>query len=191
MEPGTPFHLRYSLSRAQRFVPHLRIWGMPLTLLVVGLFGFFCVMAVMSAWLFNVMGLIGFGVLAVFLFVLFRGLLVGLLDVLLVPVRNMDVIIEENAAGILLGGERWYLFLDGITRIDRFRDDTWTIQHCNGSVLHIAAAELSPEQLAYIRAAMERSRTPEGVRAVIERGQRIQAILDSEQKTPGARRSAK
>ena len=46
---------------------------------------------------------------------------------------------SDTRAGILIGTERWYLFLDGITDLRKFRDDTWTIQHFNGSVLHIAA----------------------------------------------------
>jgi hypothetical protein len=91
----------------------------------------------------------------------------------------MDVIIEKDAAGILVGGERWYLFLDGITDIRKFRDDIWTIQHWNGSVLHIVAAAITDEQIDYFRAAMERGRTPEGIRAVIERGRRIEQIMRS------------
>lgn len=58
-----------------------------------------------------------FSVFAFAAFMLFRRLFVRLIDVLLVPSRKMDVIIEQNAAGIMLGRERWYLFPDGITDI--------------------------------------------------------------------------
>jgi len=178
--PEIPFHLRYTLSRSQRLVPHLRIWGLPLTLFVVPMFLFFCVQTVVAACLLSGFGLAVFGGLTLVGLVLYRGLFVGLLDVLLVPVRRMDVLAEENAAGILIGSERWYLFLDGITDLRKFSDDTWTVQHFNGCVLHIAADAIRDDQVAHLRAAMERGRTPEGIRAVIERGKRIQAILDSE-----------
>jgi hypothetical protein len=177
--PPTPFHLCYTLSRSQRLVPHLHLWGWVYTPFVVLLFGFFGVRTAVSAYSWNGAGVAVFGGLALGLFFLLRGLFVGLLDVVLVPVRRMDVVVEENAAGILIGGERWYLFLDGILDIRKFRDDTWTIRHWNGTVLHIAASAITAEQVAYLRAAMERGRTPEGVRAVIERGRRIKEILDS------------
>lgn len=175
-----PFHLWYTLSRPQRLVPHLRIWGTPLTLFVVVMVLFFCVQTVVSACSLSGAGVAVFGSLALFVFVLYRGLFVGLLDVLLVPVRCMDVIVEENATGILVGTERWYLFLDGITDLRKFRDDTWTIQHFNGCVLHIAASAIREEQIAYIRTGMERGRTPQGIRAAIERGKRITEILDAD-----------
>ena len=94
----------------------------------------------------------------------------------------MDVVVEEDAAGILLGTERWYLFLDGITEIRKYRDDTWTIQHWNGSVLHIPVSAITVDQLEHMRRAMELGRTPEGMKAVIERGKRIEAILQAERK---------
>ena len=51
-----------------------------------------------------------------------------------------------------------------------------TIEHHNGSVLHIPAGEITDDQLAHLRSAMERGRTPEGIRAVIERGRRIEQL---------------
>jgi hypothetical protein len=178
--PQIPFHLRYELSRRQRLVPYLRIWGTPLALFVVVMFLFFCVQAVVSACSLSGMGVVVFAGLALFVLVLYHGLFVGLLDVLLVPVRCMDVIVEEDAAGVLIGSERWYLFLDGITDLRKFCDDTWTIQHFNGCMLHIAASAIGEDQIAHLRAAMERGRTPEGIRAVIERGKRITEILEAE-----------
>ena len=144
---------------------------------------FFCTQTVVSARSFSVEGLVVFGGLALLVLVLHRRLVLGLLDVLLVPVRRMDVIVDENAAAILIGSQRWYLFLDGITDLKKFRDDTWTVQHFNGTVLHVAASAIDDDQLAHIRAAIERGRTPEGVRAVIERGKRIQAVHETHRKT--------
>jgi hypothetical protein len=182
--PAPSAHLRYSLSRAQRLVPLLRIWGTPLTLFIVVVFAFFSGMVMANALTLTGAGVAVFGGLAFFTFLLYRGMLVGLLDVLVVPVRHMDVTLElvpdAEALGIQMGGERWYLFLDGITDLRKFRDDTWTIQHWNGRVLHVAASALDDDQLAHIQAAMARGQTPEGVRIVIARGQRIDAIQKSD-----------
>ncbi|MCC6695890.1 MAG: hypothetical protein IT365_09715 [Candidatus Hydrogenedentes bacterium] len=176
---NTPFELRYALSRMQRLVPHLRIWGVGWTLFVVLLFLFFCVQTLRSIVLTDLLGIAVFGGLAFGVFFLYRGMFTGLLDVMVIPVRHMDIIVEENAAGVLIGSERWYLFLDGITDLRKFRDDTWTLQHVNGSVLHIAASTITEDQIAHFRTGMERGRTREGIRAVIERGRRIKAIQES------------
>src|SRR5262245_12068333 len=118
-----PFHVRYTLSRGQRLTPHLRIYGVVSTLFNVTVFVFFCAQSVASTWTFSAEGMAVFGALAIFVFVLHRRLVVGLLDVLIVPMRRMDVVVEADAAGILIGAERWYLFLDGITDLRKFRDD--------------------------------------------------------------------
>jgi hypothetical protein len=171
------FHLRYTLNRKQRLVPHLKIWGPLYVPFIICLFMFFVVQTIVTPFTQGPWAGVFFGAMALGLFLLLRGLFVGVCDVLFVPLREMDVIIEKEAAGILVGGERWYLFLDGITDIRKFRDDTWTIRHWNGSVLHIAAAAITDEQIDYLRAAMERGLTPEGIRAVIERGRRIEQIM--------------
>lgn len=171
-----PCQLRYTLSRGQRLIPHLRIWGIGLTLLVVGLVSFFLIMTVVSICSLDLLSALGFGVLALVFGILFGRLLGGLIDVVFVPTSRMDVTLEENALGILLGKERWYLFLDGVTRIDRFHRAVWTLQHFNGYVLHIAASAISEEQLDHIRQRMEFGRTPQGIQVVIERGKRIKEI---------------
>jgi len=174
-----PFHLRYTLNRRQRLVPQLKIWGPLYVPFIICLLIFFVVQTFVTPFTQGPWAGVFFGALAVGLFLFLRGLFVGVLDVLFVPIRQMDVEVEENAAGVLIGAERWYLFLDGITDIRKFRDDTWTIQHWNGCVLHIAAAVITDEQIDYVGAAMERGRTPEGIRSVIERGRRIEQIIRS------------
>jgi hypothetical protein len=178
--PQVPFQLRYTLTRMQRLVPHLRIWGVGWTLFVVVMSMFFCERTAAHVYPFDAMGIAVFGGLALFVLLLYRRLFIGFLDVLFVPARSMDVIVEDNAAGILIGTERWYLFLDGIINICKFREDTWTIQHFNGCVLNIDAPAIQEDQVTHLRDAMERGRTPEGIKAVIERGKRIKAIQESE-----------
>jgi hypothetical protein len=158
------------------------MWGPVYSSFVVLLLGFFLLRAAVGAWQLDAVAVLVFGGLAAGLFLFCRGLFVGLIDVVLVPVRHMDVTLEENAVGIRLGSERWYLFLDGVTDIRKYRDDVWTVQHWNGKVFHIAASAISEDQIAYVMAAMERGRTPEGIQAVIERGKRIAEIMDEERK---------
>src|SRR5262249_28294318 len=70
--PQIPFHLRYTLSRSQRLVPHLRIWGISLSLFIPLLFLFFCVQTVRFACSLSCAGLTLFGSLALGLFFLYR-----------------------------------------------------------------------------------------------------------------------
>ena len=171
--PHEPFQLRYTLSRSQRLVPLVRLWGVFTTIFVLVMFAFFSIRMMFAIWWLEWSGIVVFGGLALGVFVRYRGLFVGLMDVLTVPSRHVDAVIEENAAGILLGKERGYLFLDGITSIRQYRAEVWTIEHHNGAVLHVPVSAITDEQMSHIRAAMERGHTPEGVRAVIERGRKI------------------
>jgi len=171
--PHTPFQLRYTLSRSQRLVPHVRLWGVFTTIFALAMFAFFSIRTAFAIWWLEWAGIVVFGGLALGMVVLYRGLFVGLIDVLTVPRRDVDVVIEQNAAGIVLGKERWWLFLDGITSITQYRADVWTIEHHNGSVLHVPVCAINDEQMSHIRNAMQHGRTPDGVRAVIERGRRV------------------
>ena len=171
--PQVPFHLRYDLNRRQRLVPHVAIWG-PVGLIGVGAVAGPLYLAVFASpwWAF----------VAFVLLWIFRRFFVGILDVVIHPVRHMDVVVEENGLGFLIGRERWYIFLDGILDIRKFRKDTWTIQHFNGTVIHVLASAITDEQIDYLKAAAERGRDPEVIKAVIERGRRIQEILDEERR---------
>jgi hypothetical protein len=165
-----PFELRYQLSRRQRLVPHLKIWG-PLSVLIPFVLAGLVAGLVLTWWV---------GLLALAWAWIFRGFFLGLADVVFRRKATMDLRIEENGLGVLIGGERWWLFLDGLTGIDQLTPGLWTLRHWNGSVVHIPADAITEAQLAYLRAAMERGRTPEGVRAVIERGRRL-AKLEREE----------
>ena len=175
--PQIPFQLNYSLSRAQRFIPLVRREGVVGSAFVVMMFLLFVVECVLSLILGVFEGVALLGALALGTYWLHRQIFVPLADVVFVPLRKMDVTVEENAAGVLIGKERWYLFLDGIKAIRKYRNDIWTVEHF-GTVLQIAASAITEEQLEYLRAAMERGRTPEGIQAVIERGKRIRRISE-------------
>jgi hypothetical protein len=176
MPVEVPFRLRYPLSRRQRLVPLLRFWGLGWVLFATVMELFFLVETALAVWMRSFFGIAVMGGLALAAWLLYRGMFLGLLNAAFVPVMPMDVIVEENAAGLLAGGERWYLFLDGITSLRQYCPDVWTVQHWNGSVFHIAADAITEEQLDHLRAGMECGRTPEGIQAVIERGRRIEQI---------------
>jgi hypothetical protein len=179
-----PFHLQYTLSRSQRLVTLLgrsgllhRVWGPAFLLFFILLLVFWMIRAVASLLDRDLVGIAVFGGLALGSSLLYGDLVGGLLDIIRIPARPMDIVFEENAADILLGGERWRLFLDGIMSIEKYRDDVWAIQHWNGVVLNIPASAMTDEQVKWIRAAMERGHTPEGRQAILERGRRIERIL--------------
>jgi hypothetical protein len=70
----------------------------------------------------------------------------------------MDVQVEENGVGLLIGKDRWWLFKDGFLSIKQLTNGVWTLEHWNGNVIHIPAAAITEAQLSYFRAAIEGSR---------------------------------
>jgi hypothetical protein len=170
----------YSLTRRQRLIPHLKIWGplyVPFALMLLGFFAIRTAFAVLSLeW----MAILTFGGLFVFFVFFLRGMIVGLLDALFVPTREMDITIENNGLGVMLGETRWYLFLDGITRLTEYVDGLWTVEHYNGLVLHIPRHMISDDQLTHIRERMTHGRTADGVTETVERGKCIQELTRNE-----------
>jgi hypothetical protein len=164
--PEIPFQLQYVLTRRQRILPHLRIW-IPYLPAVIGATVGAIFLVVGKWWLFP---------LSLFLLWLFRGFWIGLVDWAIHPVKQMDIIVEQNGLGFMMAGQRWWLFLDGMTRVERMWSGTWTLCHHNGHVVHIPAAVITDEQVDFIRRVAAKGRTPEGVRAVIERGRKLQQM---------------
>jgi hypothetical protein len=168
-----PCHLTYELNRRQRLVPHLAIWSRYLPGIGIVAAGVVLAAIYLSAWLSPLILLpLWWG----------RGFIIGLLDVVFRPVRQMDVILDEKALGFLAGGERWWLWLDGFVSIKRYTRDTWTLFHFNGHVIHIPATAIAEEQIEFIRQAAARGSTPEGMQAVIERGRLIEQMEEEERR---------
>ena len=163
--PQLPIHLQYKLNRRQRLVPHLKVWAPYLMYLYLFVGGTFVAMFEVSFWLFPL-----------FLFAVWfaRNFLFGLLGIVLCSARPMDVVIEKDMLGFIAGRKRYWMSFDGILGIEQLYNGTWTIYHHNGSVVNIPALVISEAQVKYIRDAARRGKTPEGMRAVIERGRKIQ-----------------
>jgi hypothetical protein len=113
-----------------------------------------------------------------------RGFFRGVMNGLRPGACEMDIRVEQNGLGYLMGGERYWVFLDGIRRIEQIRRGLWTIAHFNGAVIHIPTESIFHAQLAHLYAAAERDKTPEGVQAVIERGRLMQAMREREGRRP-------
>jgi hypothetical protein len=104
-----------------------------------------------------------------FILWLTRGLWVGLVDIALNRVRQMDVVVEENGLGFLAHGERWWLFPDGIRSMEQLTSGVWTICHHNGHLIHIPTSVISAEQVQHIKDAAVRDRAPEDIQAAIDK----------------------
>jgi hypothetical protein len=82
---------------------------------------------------------------------IFRGFFIGFLNVVVVRRQAMDLVIEQTGLGFLVGTERWYIALDGLTAFDELAKGVWTVQHWNGCVVNIPAGLLSAEQVEFFR----------------------------------------
>jgi len=157
-------HLHYGLTRRQRWDVHVGAWlpALPRYLVVVAIMvPLIWAASLRSPW-YLLFSLAPLWVL--------RGFIAGFLDIALVPVQRMDVIINELAVGVLAGSQRWWVFLDGIVAIAKFRDDLWSFTGYHGQMIDIPAALIGAETLAHVRARSEWGRTPEGVQAAVQRG---------------------
>jgi hypothetical protein len=175
MDESAP--IRYTLNRYQRIVPHLHIWGWFYVPFYLLLQSFFFVRSVYAIFIGEWAGLLVFGGMFLFFVYFCRGLVVGLVDAILHPVCNMDITISENGLGVMLGTERWYLFLDGFTQLSQFTKGVWTLQHWNGAVVNIPETALSGDQLEHIQSKMAFGKTEAGFAATVERGKVIQHLL--------------
>ncbi len=81
---------------------------------------------------------------------LVRGFIIGLVDVIFVGVRQMDVIVEENGLGFATKSDRLWISLDGIIRIQKYSKDTWTIFHYNGTVINIPTAAIEDRYVQHM-----------------------------------------
>jgi hypothetical protein len=85
------------------------------------------------------------------------------IDVIVHPVRQMDIVVEQNSLGFLAGDQRWSIHLGGILKIGRICSDTWTVYHYNGTVINIPVSAITQDQVDHLVAARQR-----GIEALIE-----------------------
>jgi hypothetical protein len=166
-------HLHYGLTRRQRWDVHVGAWlpALPRYLVVVGIM----VPLIWAASLASPWYLL-FALAPIWVM---RGLIAGFLNVALVPVQRMDVVINELAVGVLAGDERWWVFLDSIVQIAKFRDDLWSFGGYHGQMIDIPAALINEETLAHVRVRSEWGRTPEGVEAAYQRGRAVLGLAST------------
>ena len=138
-----PFRLQYALGRRDRlaveFTPHLPACAAAL--------GFTCgilyLAAVVSPWFLVLLAWPAFTCRKVATF---------LLELLVVPARPVDILVEADRLGVLVGAGRVWLYLDGVIQVCRSDSGrTWTLLHLNGSILTIPADAIGPEQLDFLK----------------------------------------
>ena len=137
-----PFRLRYGLSRRQRSAVEFAGW-LPCLAAVLGLWAGAAFLALtVSPW---------FLLLLAPPVLIFPGLVLFLYDLLAHPLRPVDVLVEHDRLGVLDGGERRWLYLDGVVQVYRSDRDAWTLLHLNGSVLTIPADAITREQVEFLQ----------------------------------------
>ena len=165
--PFETVHLKYELSRRQRWDTYVRGWlpALPKYLLVAGtMVALTWLASHRSPWfLLFLLGPIW----------VLRGLIGGVVQVALIPTQRMDILIDEDKLGFMAGSERWWVHLDSIVRIERLRDDLWTFVAYHGEAFDVPVSLVTEETLAHVRSRMEWARTPEGVEAAVNRGRRV------------------
>lgn len=170
--PKFPVHLEFSLTRRQRLAPHFAVWR-PYGVALLGLALLALpAAALISPW-FVLWCLVPLWLGRAFVFGLVRGLFPA--------EQRCDLIIQDNALGYAVPGDRYWIWLDGLLAVDILHPGVWTLQHFNGTVVNIPASALSPELLAHLQRAAKRAGEPEVVAAVVERGRRLR---EREQEPP-------
>lgn len=144
--------IRYVLSRRQRLLPHLCVWGPFFTCCIVGIEAILGWKLALSAAQLEWSRMLFLGLLFSSFYVLFRGIMLGLRDVVFCRAREMNLVWEEDVIGVLMGSERLDLGLKSINKVSRYITDVWTIEFGNGAVLNIAASALSEAQIERLQA---------------------------------------
>jgi hypothetical protein len=169
-----PCHIEYDLTRRQRLNALFGIWAKYSV-------GVLICLAIMIPFIIHLCSKSLWFLLLAFIPLWFlRGFIYGAINIIFIPRYHMDIIIEENGLGFLAGGERFWIFLDGVRHIRKSNKDLWTICHHNGTVINIPASAIDEKYIEHMRTMGEKGRTPEGIQAVIERGRRIQQIEAAE-----------
>ncbi|MDB5308221.1 MAG: hypothetical protein JWO38_2423 [Gemmataceae bacterium] len=153
-----PFHLHYSLTRRHRLAVELTPWLPCLGACLGFTVGVTYLSVVVSRWFLPLLLLPPLA---------YRGFFAFLFDLVVRSVKPVDVLVEDDRLGVLVGGERKWLPLAGVIQVYRSEDrTTWTVLHLNGSVLTIPAGAIAADQLDHLkgfaRRAAEARRAPAG-----------------------------
>ncbi len=147
-----PVHISYELSRRRRLIAHLGTWlcYWPGLLLMLGVSAIVVTLAVlMSPWFLAVL------LLPPLLNNLPR-FVGGLLTPLLFDSVRMDVAIEEDRIGYLIGPDRLWVPLREIVRVERF-GDVWAIVSTVANI-YIPVSAVDENCIAHLRAMSEKLR---------------------------------
>ncbi len=165
--PLTTCNLQYNLTRRQRLDVHLRGW-------VPGLTPYLIVVVIMSAlvWVASWRSP-WFLLLAIAPLWVLRNFIAGFVNIIFVPLQRMDITINEHGLGYMVGKQRWWVHLDSIVRIEKYRDDLWSFCCYHGECISVPTELINDETLAHIRAKNAWGKTAEGIQASVQRGRQL------------------
>jgi hypothetical protein len=143
-----PFHLRYEQSRRDRLAVQLESWSPCLAACLGFTCGIIFLSLVVSGW---------FALLLPLPVVVSRRFLARLCGIIRRPAEPVEIEVDADGLAVTAGGERAWLPLDGVIQVGKSGDDTWTVYHYGGAVVHIPAGAITAEQLDYLKAAARRS----------------------------------
>ena len=136
-----PFRLRFTLSRRQRLAAELPPW-VPAIASSLGFAIGLAVLAVdVSPW---------FVLLLLVPLILYRGLVVLLLELFLHSSQTVDVRVDGSNLELRAGDKRLSLPLAGIIQVFA-AGHVWTVLHFDGAVLTIPATAITEAQIDYLK----------------------------------------
>ena len=97
--------------------------------------------------------------------------LTGFAHSLLLGSQRMDVILEQERIGYLVGQDRKWLPLEEITRVERFAD-VWVILS-SSSVIEIPSSVVDERYIAHVQAVCKKGRKVHGKRSANDRADTI------------------
>ncbi len=153
----TPFELHYTPSRRERAAVELIPW-VPAIAGSIGFgIGALVLASDVSAWLL---------LLLLVPLILYRGLMVLLIDLMLRSPRPVHIQVAATAFTVRCGNQHQTRLLDGIIQVFRTEgQDSWTVLHLDRSSLVIPVTAITSEQVDFLksfarRAATERRTVP-------------------------------
>ncbi len=138
-----PFRLQYALGRRDRFAVEFPP-QLPAAVAALGFSsGILYLTLTATPWCIVLLVLPAFTT---------RKLAAVLFELLAVPARAVDVLVEADRMGLRVGHDRVWLYLEGVIQVYRTAGRrTWTLLHINGSVLLIPAAAIREEQVQFLQ----------------------------------------
>lgn len=135
------FHLRYKLTRRQRFAADFYPWLPCLGACLGFTLGVIFLSAAVSRWFIPLLALPP---------IICRNFIALLFDLAVHRSRPAELVVNHISLGVTVGREWWWLPLSGIIQVFR-TGDSWTVLHFSGAVLSIPADAIEAGQIDHLK----------------------------------------